>query len=246
MIRVLIADDDFGMRMILRKIISKNDEFELVGEAENGIEAVQLFEEVNPDVVFLDIEMPKLNGIECARKIFDINPKAIIVFATAHEGFMSEAFEVYAFDYLMKPFNMERIKTTLDRILQTKENREGNEVLQNIQTSKIPSKLVIKNKEGITFIDVDDIVVIQREQRSTVIYTTNNKYITSESLGSIEEKLNSEYFMRSHKSYIMNIRKISNIYPYGRWTYIVKFGKYDVDALLTHKNYEELEKLFMN
>lgn len=242
MIRVLIADDDFGMRMIIRKAIEKRGGFQVVGEAENGAVAVQMFEEYKPEVVFLDIEMPELNGIECARKLFDINPKTKIIFATAYEGFMSEAFEVYAFDYLMKPFDIARLNSSLERIeaIQEKDDSERKE----IKVKNTNNKIMIKNKEGVLFLDCNDIIIIQREDRKTIIYTKKDKYSTSESLAHIEERIDPRVFLRSHKSYIINISKITNVYPYGRWTYIVKFGDYEYDALMTNKKFAELENLF--
>jgi two-component system LytT family response regulator len=244
-LKVLIADDDFGMRLVLNKIINKIEGVELIGEVEDGREALKLFEEVKPDIIFLDIEMPGLNGLECAKRIFDINPKTIIIFATAHEEFMSEAFEVYAFDYLVKPFHIERIKKTLKRIINNTGDANNNVIEKTIYHKKNVDKLIIKNKEGMCFIDIDNIILIQREERSTVIYTRDNRYITSENLGNIEERLNKTSFFRSHKSYIINISKINRIYPYGRWTYIIKFKECDKDALITHKKYAELEKIFM-
>lgn len=245
MIKVLIADDDSGMRLVLRKIVNKFDAFQVIGEVEDGISALKYFEEENPDVVFLDIEMPEISGIECSKKIFDINPKTIIIFATAHEEFMSEAFELYAFDYLLKPFNIERIKKTLNRIIEIKNQVQESIISKPVYNHKNIDKLIIKNKDGISFIDISSIILVQREERNTVIYTNNNRYITSEGLGNIEDRLEKTVFYRSHKSYIVNLSKISKIYPYGRWTYIVKFEDIDKDALITHKKYAELESIFL-
>ncbi|MDF2674415.1 MAG: response regulator receiver domain protein, partial [Clostridiales bacterium] len=88
------------------------------------------------------------------------------------------------------------------------------------------------------------IIIIQREDRSTVIYTADSSYITSEGLSDIEEKLDKTQFLRSHKSYIINLSMINKIYPYGRWTYTIKLKNTDKDALLTYDKYEELKKLF--
>lgn len=117
-IRIVIADDDAGMRMMVRKLIERADDYALVGEAENGEELLDLFEKTRPEVVFMDVEMPGMTGVECARLIQDKNPKTIMVFVTAHEEYMADAFEVYAFDYLLKPFRMERAMHTLDLIRQ--------------------------------------------------------------------------------------------------------------------------------
>ena len=106
------------MRMVVRKLIERADDYALVGEAENGEELLALFEKARPEVVFMDVEMPGMSGVECARLIQDKNPKTIMVFVTAHEEYMADAFEVYAFDYLLKPFRLERAMHTLDLIRQ--------------------------------------------------------------------------------------------------------------------------------
>jgi two-component system LytT family response regulator len=232
------------MRMLLKKAIEKADGFETIGEAENGERAIKLIESSRPHVVFLDVEMPELDGVECAKRILEINPDTIIIFATGHNEYMSEAFELYAFDYLIKPFKMERVFTTLERIKKVNLKPEENSLNKIIRHEKGLEKLVVKNKEGISFIDMKDIIIIQREDRSTVIYTADSSYITSEGLSDIEEKLDKTQFLRSHKSYIINLSMINKIYPYGRWTYTIKLKNTDKDALLTYDKYEELKKLF--
>ncbi len=242
--RVLIADDDKGMRLVLKKAMSKVEGFEFIGEAEDGNAAFCFSESFRPDVIFMDVEMPLLNGIECAKKVMDINPKTIIIFATAHEEYMSDAFEVYAFDYLVKPFKLERVNQTLERIKSLSTNLNEQPIKQLCNPNRVLEKLVVKNKDGINFINMSEIILIQREDRSTAIYTTDERYITSDSLSDLEERLDSSIFFRSHKSYIINLLMIQKIFPYGRWTYVLKLKNTDKDALLTHERYEELQKIF--
>jgi len=243
-LRVLIADDDAGMRLVLKKVLSRVEGFELIGEAEDGNAAFCFSESLRPDIIFMDVEMPFLSGIECAKKVLDINPKTIIIFATAHDKYMSDAFELYAFDYLVKPFKLDRVNQTLERIRRLSSNLSEQPVKQIGTPNKALEKLVIKNKDGISFINMDEIILIQREDRSTAIYTTNERYITSDGLTELEERLDRSTFFRSHKSYIINLLMIHKIFPYGRWTYVVKLKNTDKDALLTHDRYEELQKLF--
>lgn len=241
MFDVLLADDDSGMRMVLRKIIEKNDSFCIVDEAKDGKQALEIFEKKRPQVVFFDVDMPNLNGIEAARKIIDIDPKTIIIFATAHEEYMGDAFELYAFDYLLKPFKVERVLNTLYRIINLNKNEDKKIIKKDNNKIK---KLVLKNKEGISFVDLNSIILIQREDRSTVIYTKNEKFTSSDSLSEIYEKLDKRIFFRSHKSYIINLQMISKISPYGRWTYIVNFHDFKIDALITSAKFEEIEEFF--
>ncbi len=238
--KVLIADDDEGIRLVLKKVIERAQGFEMVGEAGDGETALALFEKHKPQVVFLDVEMPGLDGIECAKRIADINPKTILIFATAHENYMQDAFEVYAFDYLVKPFKIDRIFQTLERIKQLLDGSNQNPLHEIIRREKGLNKLMITGKEGMSFIDMEDIFLIQRENRSTVIYTKNGRYVTSESLNDLEKRLDRVLFFRSHKSYIINLSLVHKIYPYGRWTYVIKLR-----TLLTRDKYEELKKIFM-
>lgn len=243
--KVMIVDDDAGMRLILRKVIGKCENFEIVKEVENGEEAISFAEQMRPHVIFMDVEMPGINGIESAKRILDINPKTMIIFATAHEEYMPEAFELYAFDYMIKPFKIDRVNQTLARIDEL-HSTAGNTRSVNhlLKYSRDFEKLVIKNKEGISFISMSDIILVQREDRSTVIYTAEERYVTSDNLSDIEAKLDSSQFFRCHKSYIINISMVYKIYPYGRWTYIVKLKNTDKDALLTHDKFDELQNIF--
>ena len=244
-LRVLIADDDIGMRTILRKIVGKVEGFVLVAEASDGRAAVELAETLKPDVVFLDVEMPELNGVECARAIQDLNPNIIVIFATAYEGYMGDAFEVYAFDYLMKPFKVERVIQTLERARDRMLLRNTRYLTPPVKNRAAGGRLMLRHREGISFIDYDDILLVQREERSTAIYTrTDERYVTSDSLAEMEDRLPADVFFRCHKSYIINLNHIKDISPYGRWTYVVRLEGTRHDALITHEKYEELEKLF--
>lgn len=257
-IKVILIDDEAGIRLLLRKIIEKHSseshesgddaEFEIVGESDNLADAVTLFTRTLPDVVFLDIEMNGASGIDCARIITDLNPRTKIIFATAHDQYMPEAFEVYAFDYLVKPFLVERVNRTLSRIYNSMvfcPASEGQKELPGYaQREKDPGYLFIKGKESASFVATEDIILIQREERNTMIYTAEEAYVTSTALGELEKKLPSSHFLRSHKSYIINVSKIKRIEPYGRWTYIVLFKGFQKDALITADKYEELKKRY--
>lgn len=247
-LRVLIADDDAGMRSVMRKIIAKVDGFALVAEASDGRTVIELVEKLKPNVVFLDVEMPEMTGVECARAIQDMNPAIIIIFATAHDTYMGDAFEVYAFDYLVKPFKVERVIQTLerarDRLWQREEKAADTPVKRNPPCA-VEGRLMLRHREGITFIDLRDILLVQREDRSTVLYTADGeRYVTGDSLAEMEERLNSDAFFRCHKSYIINLNHIKDITPYGRWTYVVRLEGTKHDALITHEKYEELERMF--
>lgn len=245
-IRIAIADDDAGMRMVVRKLIERADDYALVGEAENGEELLALFEQTRPEVVFMDVEMPGMSGVECARLIQDKNPKTIMVFVTAHEEYMADAFEVYAFDYLLKPFRLERAMHTLDLIRQRlRESAGAQDAPQKPVRFNAPARIMLRHREGVSFVDLNDILLVQREERATVVYVADGgRFVTGDTLGEMEERLPEGMFFRTHKSYIVNINHIESISPYGRWTYIVKLRGTKQDALITHERFEELQTRF--
>lgn len=166
---------------------------------------------------------------------------------------MSDAFQVYAADYLVKPFKVERVEQTLERICTHSRGGDAHPPEDNYQHSlqemlrreKGLDKLLIKGKEAVHLLDIKEIILIQREERNTAVYTATNHYLTSDTLNELEERLDKTLFFRCHKSYIINLAMIQDIYPYGRWTYLVKLKNTDRDALLTSERYGELEKIFM-
>ena len=234
------------MRMVVRKLIERADDYALVGEAENGEELLALFEKTRPEVVFMDVEMPGMSGVECARLIQDKNPKTIMVFVTAHEEYMADAFEVYAFDYLLKPFRLERAMHTLDLIRQRlRESAGAQDAPQKPVRFNAPARIMLRHREGVSFVDLNDILLVQREERATVVYVADGgRFVTGDTLGEMEERLPEGMFFRTHKSYIVNIDQIESITPYGRWTYIVRLCGTKRDALITHERFDELQKLF--
>lgn len=247
-IKIVLVEDEINIRKILSKVIERTPGFEVVGECDNIEDAISIFNQTSPEVVFMDIEIKGCSGIDCAKMILDLHPKTKIIFATAHSEYMSNAFELYAFDYLIKPFNIERIEHTLERIKSISEESRSSDSEsfdKIIKYERGLDKLIVKGKESISFIDVKEIILIQRENNTTIIYTKQDLYRTSAGLGDIEVKLDESQFMRCHKSYIINISQIKKIEPYGRWTYVVLFKDYDVNALMTKEKYDEIRKLFL-
>ena len=237
--KVLLADDDAAMRLVMRKIVEKADGFSVAGEAADGAEAAEKAAALQPDVVFLDVEMPKLTGLEAARKFSEAALHPAIIIAPAHARYMPEAFEVYAADYLIKPFKVERVLQTLSKLRVMFEKRAANAAAGR-------QKLLIRNHDGMILVDVGDIIFIRRGEGSTEIHTTEGVYTTADSLNKLWEKLSPSLFMRSHRSYIINTSAVKMIYPYGRWTYLVKFKIGEGDALITREKFEELQSILEN
>ena len=243
-IKTIIADDDAGMRLVVKKILQRAEGFELIGEAADGDALLKLYREHQPELVIMDVEMPELTGIECAKIIQDIDPRTIMIFATAHDIYMRDAFEVYAFDFLLKPFKMERAMKTL-AMVKERLRVPQHHIVPTVKKQIKPERLMLKGKEGMSFLDLDKLLLVQREDRQTVLYAEDDqRYTTTETLSELEQRLPDDLFFRCHKSYIININHIDTITPYGRWTYIVQLRGTERDALITNERFEVLQNRF--
>lgn len=245
MLTVLIVEDDPAMRHVIKKTLAEMPGVEVLGEAGDGITALKMVEELNPRVVFIDIGLPEKNGIELAREICDIDQQTILIFATAYDDCTHEAFEVYAFDYIVKPFKLDRIKKTMERIQKFDSYKKPVQSYFHPYPAGtiIPPRLVIRQNEKMVFLDTKDIVFITRENRKTIIYTLKQKISTTENLNDIEERLTGNSFFRSHRGYIVNLGMIREIYPWGKRGYQISFAGTQQTSLLAWGKVKELEKI---
>ncbi|VBB05136.1 Hypothetical protein LUCI_0343 [Lucifera butyrica] len=247
MLKVIIAEDDSMMRLILRRTLAEMAGVSIVGEAENGRQLVQMVEEREPDVVFLDVDMPEMNGIEASREIFDINSKVFLIFATGYNCYTHEAFEVYAFDYLVKPFDLERVQRTVRRIIEMKAARDQVSVIKPEKPAFRGENLklrVLSNEKSI-FINIPDIVLITRTERKTMIHVTGESVVqTYEPLQKLEDRLKEHNFFRCHKGFIINPDMVVEIIPWGNKTYLVKLANTKETALMTWDHVKEFQKRY--
>ena len=247
MIKVMLIDDEPEIRKLLHKMVERQPDYQVVAEGGDFSQAGTDCARYKPDVVFRDIDLNGESGLECARVLTELNPRLKVIFATAHSEYMANAFEIYAFDYLVKPFNMERVAKTLERIRGSlTEKAFAQSVLpdQAVRPQRYKNKLFIKGKEQAYLLNMEEIILAERLEGYTSIVTATGRHRTSISLSDLEEKLNTGEFMRCHKSYIINIAQIVRIEPYGRWTYVVKFRDTEETALMTAQNYERIKEMF--
>lgn len=246
-ITVLIAEDDPAMRHILRKALEEIPDVIVTGEAEDGLETVRLVKQLAPQVVFLDVVMQGKDGLDAARKICKFSPKTTLIFATAYENFTHQAFEVYAFDYLIKPFKIDRIRKTMERIRAnlTEAKQVQNASVSSPQAGAVPAKILIKEEGKQIFTNVRDIIFLTREGRSIAIHTTGGKFFkTTETLESLEQKLSDHSFFRSHRGFIINLNMVKEIQPWGRKTYKVILKNTKESAIMTKARAREMGKKF--
>ncbi len=244
-ITVFIAEDDPDMRHVIKKVVEEAESIDVIGETGDGIEAIRLIEELAPQVVFIDIDLPGKNGVELAQEIYDINPWTFIVFATAFSEFRGEAFNVYAFDYLVKPFKMNRLRQTMERIKLVMSGKAAARPMPGITNLKdsINRKLLFRENEKLVCLNADDIIYVTREGRKTVIYFIDGQVGTNENLSVLEEQLGGYPFFRSHKGFIVNLRMVKELIPSGTSSYELVMANTKKKPLMTFENFKELEEM---
>lgn len=211
--KVLVVDDENLSRKKIRRFLEeKNQGFEIF-EAENGLQALELIESQKPAIVFLDIEMPEMNGMDLINSL--PAPDFHLVFQTAYSEHAVQAFEKNAIDYLLKPFNQERFNQALDKCLQ----KDSSQVIKDIdhlkesfsQKNIYLSKIVVKRGTKNTLIDVDKILYFRSENHYTYICTDSFEYIYNEPLKDLAPKLDPKMFLQTHRNAIINIKSVKEV-----------------------------------
>lgn len=211
MTKILVVDDELLSRKKIMRFIEQRPETFEVFEASNGIEALNLIESQNPDIVFLDIEMPEMNGMDLIQTIGV--PHFKLIFQTAYSEFAVEAFERNALDYILKPFNQERFDQALDKGLQgTTESQQLVGLTDQLKKDEVYlTKVVVKRGMKNTLIPVEDVLWFKSENHYTYVCTKEFEYIYSEPLKELIDKLNPSQFMQVHRNAIVNSQYIKDI-----------------------------------
>lgn len=226
--KVIIVDDEFPARQELRYFIEKNTSMEILGEFDNGLDVLGFIQENNLDAIFLDINIPRLDGMLLAKTINKFKKRPKIVFITAYADYAIEAFNLKIFDYILKPYSDERIISMLNKL----ENDLDKESVKGdaIEKPKVTNKLSLWKDEKIHMVDVSEIYYCEARERYTYIYSKDDVYRIRESISEVEKMINKDNFFRSHRSYLVNLEKIEEIIPWFNNTYILKLnkGKYEI------------------
>ncbi|WP_027417713.1 LytR/AlgR family response regulator transcription factor [Aneurinibacillus terranovensis] len=248
MIRVLIVDDEAPARSELRFLLEQYDDLQIVGEADSGEETVQLTSRLQPDVIFLDINLHDGNGIDIGFHLGKVVPPPIIVYATAYENYGIQAFETEAVDYILKPFSKDRLERTIHRI--RKQTALKNEekitaaslestlkkLLTDIEAPRSShARLPVDNGTSIAFIDTDTIIYAAAEERSSRVYTNASSYLTSFCLQELEKKLPPNFF-RIHRTYIANLNCVNEFIPWFKGSVQVKMNDKNETVLPVSRN----------
>jgi two-component system, LytTR family, response regulator LytT len=200
MIRALLVDDEAPARSELRYLLAAHRDVTVAGEAANAEEALVLARETPHDVVFLDVEMPGLTGVEAAPLVRDRRDPPAVVFVTAHERYAVDAFAVEAFDYLLKPVDPDRLARVVERL------RE-----RTVENAPPVEKVAVVSGGGTELLDFDQVHFAQADGDYSRVHTYDRSYLCTASLGELEERLPSARFARIHRSYLVNLSKVAGV-----------------------------------
>ena len=218
-IRILIIDDETPARELIKHYLKEVESIEVIAECSDGFSGLKSISTLKPDLVFLDIQMPRLTGIELVEVLTE---KPEIIFTTAYDQFAIRAFELNAVDYLMKPFEKRRflgaVKKAIDKIRAGVGNKQpASELLSKKPESASPvNRIVVRKANSINIIPVDHIRYVEAEDDYVMIFHSNGKALKQQTMQFYEDNLPKSDFVRIHRSYIVKVEEIKQIEPYGK------------------------------
>lgn len=223
MIRTIIIDDEPLAAGIVQEFLAGFPQFHVLELCQDGFQGMKAIQQHKPDLIFLDVQMPKISGFEMLELLDE--PPAVI-FTTAFDQYALKAFDAKAMDYLLKPFSQARFKQAIDRFLENwgKESREEMPESELTQLAEKTSRLVVRVKNDIKIIPVAEVNYFEAEDDYVTIHTAGGKYLKKLTMKTLEESLDNGKFARVHRSFIINLNRITGIEPYERDTYLVKLG----------------------
>jgi len=222
-IRTIIIDDETPARDLIKHYLSEVESVEIISECSDGFSGLKTITAMKPDLVFLDIQMPRLTGIELIEVLTE---KPEIIFTTAYDQFAIRAFELNAVDYLMKPFAkrrfLEAVNKAVDKIQSGKGNREPANKLLSIKPESAPpvNRIVVRKGNALNLIPVDQIRYVEAQDDYVMIFHNEGKALKQQTMKFYEDNLPKSDFVRIHRSYIVKVEEIKGIEPYGKDNHI--------------------------
>jgi two-component system LytT family response regulator len=220
-IRAMIVDDEDLARQIIREMLKPHPEIEVIGECANGFDAVRMTGELKPDLLFLDVQMPKLDGFE----VLELIARDIaVIFATAYDEHALRAFEVHAVDYLLKPFRAERFDAALERAKErigAKMNASPEQLSAAARgPAEYAERIVVKDGTRVHIIPADKLDYAEAQDDYIALASQGKKYLKQQTITSVEAALDPKNFVRIHRSYVVNLERVTRLEPYGRDTHV--------------------------
>ncbi len=238
--RVIITDDEPLAREALKLSIDEIDEIEIVAECADGYEAVKAVQEQKPDLLFLDIQMPGLSGFDVLELLGENAPP--VIFVTAYDEYAVKAFEAHALDYLLKPVRVERLRQAIDRVRELPEN-ETADILDSYRKTQPPlTRILIRSGSSVKVIPVEEIMYFKAQDDFVEVHTEEGSHLKYERLGRLEQLLDSQTFIRIHRSFILNILFLDKVEPYSKDSRLAYLKNGDV-VQVSKSGYKKLRDL---
>lgn len=222
MIKTIIVEDEKLARDLIKDYLQNHEDFELIGEYEDGFSGLKAINEMKPDLIFLDIQMPKLTGFEMI-EVLEHHPA--IIFTTAYDQYALKAFEHNALDYLLKPYSKDRFDEAIGKARERVQSGDKDSIARLVehrdeQEDEI-HRVVVKSRSRINVIPVDDIIYLEAQDDYVMIYTLQSKHLKQKTMKFFEAHLPVEDFVRIHRSYIVKLSEIAQMQLYEKESYIV-------------------------
>ena len=214
-LRAAIIDDEPLARGFLREMLQAHPDIEIIAECANGFEAVKAIDETSPDILFLDVQMPKLDGFEVLELI---DPGPVVVFVTAYDQYATRAFDAHAVDYLLKPFSADRFERALERARsRLGERRLPMEAAAEARNpADRPERIVVKDGTRVHVIPLEKLDYVQAQDDYVALHSGGKSYLKQQPIASLEAALDPARFVRIHRSAIVNLERVERIEPYGK------------------------------
>lgn len=245
----LIIDDEPPARLRLLKLLETFPEtFKVLDEAKNGIEAVEKIHQLQPEVIFLDIEMPGLNGFELLERLTNI---PIVIFCTAYDQYSLKAFETNSIDYLVKPVRLERLQQTVEKLGRFKNNLSPTNmlaVLKDFYSQKEEKKMTsitVKKGDKLIFVKLEEVTHFEADEKYVSVFTDKEYHLVEQSLSQLELKL-PDYFLRVHRSIIINRNCVEEVQKYFNSRFMIRLNNHKKTSVISGRSYNESIKNWMD
>lgn len=211
--KVVIVDDEAAGRKLIREYLEEYPNLIVLGEANNGVDAVKEINKFKPDLVFLDVQMPGLTGFEVLTHLEEL-PR--VIFSTAYDQYALKAFEVHAIDYLLKPYTKERFRTAVERLNDDLKGLGELTESLHLQPSTYPSKFLVQKGRKMINLALDQVEWIEAYGDYCKLHTQDEHYLSNYGISTLEDRLDPNRFLRVHRSHIVNLNAIAEVEKYGK------------------------------
>ncbi|ASA25289.1 LytR/AlgR family response regulator transcription factor [Paenibacillus donghaensis] len=238
--RAIIVEDEELARQELAFLIETHSAIEIVAQFEDGLDALKYLQTEQVDVLFLDINIPSIDGVLLAQNLSRFSVKPYIVFITAYKEHAAEAFEIEALDYILKPYSELRIKAMLHKLegVYTARGRQSEE-----GQHAVSDKVNLWRNEKIIVVDADDIYYASAQEKTTAVMTRTEEYSMALSISDFHSRLPQDKFFRCHRSYLVNLSKIKEIIPWFNNTYLLRLHDLDFEVPVSRSKVKEFRQI---